>query len=76
MTPVERFKKLENRVNCSYAYIAEVYSRLEYALDNDHYDSAYEITSTIRRTITLIKNTRQELDALDVTLDEVWESEG
>jgi hypothetical protein len=56
-------------------YIAKEYDQLEYALDNDHYESAYEIVSNIRRTITLIKNTRRELDALDVALDEVWEAE-
>lgn len=60
-----KFLKLERTVDASYAYIKKEYDSLELMIDNEHYDSAKEVASNIRKTITLIKNTRRELDAIE-----------
>ena len=68
---VKKFLRLERVVDDAYRYIESQYANLETCIDQGHYESAYDIVSSIRKNITLIRNTRVKLDAVDIDVSEL-----
>jgi hypothetical protein len=61
-----QFRRLEKKTDQAYRDIKRAGEVILSSLDDDDYDDCYASCSEIRKAITLIRNTRVVLDALNV----------
>jgi hypothetical protein len=62
----DKFRRLEKKTDQAYKDIKRAAEDILSSLDDDRYDDCYTSCSEIRKAVTLIRNTRVVLDALNV----------